>query len=100
MHRTTSLTRLRNQLNEAAKNRGGCHYPAYIDLNTRGFPPRLAAVKDMADSLLAECHQDPVGQNWAANFVKCRLELKVMFNLKYNYQRALCEDPGAIRGWF
>lgn len=34
-----------------------------LDLDARGFPPRLAAVKDMADSLLAERHQDPVGKN-------------------------------------
>ena len=28
-----------------------------LDLDTRGFPPWLAAVKDMADLLLAERHQ-------------------------------------------
>jgi hypothetical protein len=33
-----------------------------LDLNLRGFPPRLAAIKDMADSLLAERHEDPVSQ--------------------------------------
>jgi hypothetical protein len=51
-----------------------------LDLDARGFPPRLAAVKDMADSLLAERYCDPVGQNWAATFVKRRPELKVKFN--------------------
>jgi hypothetical protein len=71
-----------------------------LDLNLRGFPPRLAAVKDMADSLLAERHRDPVGQNWAATFVKRRPELKVKFNRKYDYKRALCEDPEIIQGWF
>jgi hypothetical protein len=67
-----------------------------LDLGARGFPPRLAAVKDMADSLLAERHRDPVGQNWATTFVKRRPELKVKFNRKYNYKRALCEDPKII----
>ena len=71
-----------------------------LDLDMRGFPPRLAAVKDMADLLLAERHQDPVGQNWAANFVKRSPELKVKFNRKYDYKRALCEDPEIIQGWF
>jgi hypothetical protein len=71
-----------------------------LDLDARGFPPRLAAVKDMADSLLAERHRDPVGQNWAATFVKRRPELKVKFNRKYDYKRALCEDPEIIQGWF
>jgi hypothetical protein len=41
-----------------------------IDLNARGFPLRLAAVKDTADSLLAERLQDLVSQKWAANVVK------------------------------
>jgi hypothetical protein len=71
-----------------------------LDLDARGFQPRLAAVKDMADSLLAERHRDPVGQNWAATFVKRRPELKVKFNRKYDYKRALCEDPEVIQGWF
>jgi hypothetical protein len=33
-----------------------------LNLNLRGFPPQLATVKDIADSLLAERHKDPVGQ--------------------------------------
>jgi hypothetical protein len=71
-----------------------------LDLDLRGFPPRLAAIKDMADSLLAERHEDPVGQRWAATFVKRRPEVKVKFNRKYDYKRALCEDPEIIQGWF
>jgi hypothetical protein len=41
-----------------------------LDLDVREFPPRLAAVKDIADSLLAERYRDPVGQNWASTFVR------------------------------
>ncbi|KAH9869850.1 hypothetical protein J1614_007175 [Plenodomus biglobosus] len=54
----------------------------------------------MADSLLAKRHRDPVGVKWATDFIKRRPELKVKFNRKYDYKRALCEDPEAIRGWF
>jgi hypothetical protein len=71
-----------------------------LDLDARGFPPWLAAVKDIADSLLAERHCDLVSQNWAATFIKRRPELKVKFNRKYDYKRALCEDPEIIQGWF
>ena len=67
-----------------------------LDLDARGFPPRLAAVADLANSLLAECHMDQVGVTWASTFIKRRPELKVKFNRKYNYKRALCEDPEAI----
>jgi hypothetical protein len=51
-----------------------------LDLDERGWAPRLAGVKDMADCLLAERHRDPVGQNWAASFVKRCPELQVKFN--------------------
>jgi hypothetical protein len=34
-----------------------------LDLSARGFAPRLAAVKDMADSLRAEQDQKPVERN-------------------------------------
>jgi hypothetical protein len=71
-----------------------------LDLCERGFPPRLAAVKDMADSLLAECHRDPVGQNWAKTFVKRQPALQVKFNRKYDYKKALCKDPEVIQAWF
>jgi hypothetical protein len=71
-----------------------------LDLGARGFPPQLAAVKDMADSLRAERGQKLVGRNWAANFVKRKPELQVKFNRKYDYKRALCEDSEAISGWF
>ena len=70
------------------------------DLDEQRFPPRLAAVEDMANSLLAEHHQDPVGQNWAVNFVKRQPQLKVKFNRKYDYKRALCKDAKLIQGWF
>ena len=51
-----------------------------LDLDARGFLPQLASIKEMADSLLAERHRDPVGQKWATNFVKRRPKLKVKFN--------------------
>jgi hypothetical protein len=71
-----------------------------LDLDARGFPPRLAAVADMANSLRAERHVGQVSVNWPRTFIKRQPELKVKFNRKYDYKRALCEDPEVIRGWF
>ena len=71
-----------------------------LELYSRGFAPRLAAVKDTADSLLAERHCDPVGVNWPASFVKRTRELAVKLSRKYDYNRALCEDPKLIGDWF
>ena len=67
-----------------------------LKLDERGYPPRLTDVEDMANSLLAERNQPPVGKNWAGTFVKRRPELTIKFNRKYDYKRALCEDPEVI----
>jgi hypothetical protein len=71
-----------------------------LNLDARGYLPRLTDVKDMANVLLAERGQHPVGKNWAGEFVKRQPELTIKFNRKYDYKRALCEDSGVIQGWF
>jgi hypothetical protein len=71
-----------------------------LDLATKGFPPRLSIVEDMANRLLATRDASRVGKHWATNFVKRRPELRTRFQRKYDYQRAKCEDPEVIRGWF
>jgi hypothetical protein len=71
-----------------------------LDLDSRSFPPRLCGVEDMANRLLADRDAPPVGSRWAANFVKRHKELTTRFTRRYDYQRALCEDPRLIEGWF
>jgi hypothetical protein len=71
-----------------------------LDLDTRGFAPTYAAVRDIADKLLAARDGGHVGQKWPANFVKRTDSLKTRFNRAYDRQRALCEDPILIRSWF
>ncbi|OBS17525.1 hypothetical protein FPOA_26337 [Fusarium poae] len=71
-----------------------------LDLDSRGFPPRLRCVEEMANRLLADRETPPVGKRWASNFVKRHKDLKTHFPRKYDYQRAKCEDPTIIRNWF
>lgn len=71
-----------------------------LDLDARSFPPRLCGVQDMANRLLADRDAPPIGTRWASNFVRRHPELKTRFNRKYDYQRAQCEDPNMIWGWF
>jgi hypothetical protein len=71
-----------------------------IDLDSRGFAPRLAGVEDMANYLLETRQGKRVGKLWAHRFVRRRPELKTRFNRVYDFQRALCEDPILIGGWF
>ena len=71
-----------------------------LDLDSRGFPPRLSAVRDMANLLLAERAASQVGKNWPENFIRRTPEVKTVYNRKYDYQRAKCEDPEIIAPWF
>jgi hypothetical protein len=71
-----------------------------LDLDARLYPPRLTGVEDMANRLLAERGAPKVGKRWASNFVKRQPELRTRFLRRYDYKRAQCEDPEAIRAWF
>jgi hypothetical protein len=71
-----------------------------LDLDTRGFAPRLAGVEDMANYILESRGGKRVGKLWAHRFVQRRPELKTRFNRVYDFQRALCEDPELIGAWF
>ncbi|KFZ16266.1 hypothetical protein V501_02288 [Pseudogymnoascus sp. VKM F-4519 (FW-2642)] len=41
-----------------------------------------------------------VGKNWTSTFVKRHQDIKTKNSRKYDYQRALCENPALIRSWF
>jgi hypothetical protein len=71
-----------------------------LDLDSKGFPPRLSSVGDMANRLLDNRDVVRVGARWAASFVKRHPEITTRFNRKHDYQRALTEDPEVARGWF
>jgi hypothetical protein len=71
-----------------------------INLIKRGFPPRLAEVANIANSLRAERNIGYISLNWPSTFVKRRPNLRIKFNRKYNYKRALCKDPNNIQAWF
>lgn len=41
-----------------------------------------------------------VGKNWVTNLVKRHPQLSSIYNRKFDYQRAECEDPKLISLWF
>ena len=51
-----------------------------LDLDSRGFAPRLCEVADIADKLLSIRGGELVGKNWAERFVTRSDELKMAFN--------------------
>jgi hypothetical protein len=71
-----------------------------LELGTRAFPPRLRGVEDMANQLLRVRNAPPVGKLWAHNFIQRQPELRIRYARRYDYKRAQCENPKAIREWF
>jgi hypothetical protein len=71
-----------------------------LDLDSRGFAPRLCEVSDMADKVLGVRGGKPVGKHWAERFVTRSDELKMAFNRAKDRQRILQEDPETIGAWF
>jgi hypothetical protein len=74
-----------------------------FSMDSRGAAPRPATVREMANILLKARGLTPsltVGQNWVSNFVKRHDELRTRFSRRYDYQRALNEDPKSLRQWF
>jgi hypothetical protein len=71
-----------------------------IDLDDRGFLPKIEIVEDMANSILASRIQQRVSKLWAHRFIKHNQELKTRLSHSYDFQRALCKDPKLIKTWF
>src|SRR3984957_11195412 len=71
-----------------------------LDMDSRGFAPRLAGVEDMANFILESRGGKRVGKLWAYRFVQRQPVLKTRLNRVYDFQRALCEDPELIGAWF
>jgi hypothetical protein len=71
-----------------------------LDLDSRGFAPRLCKVKDMANKLLGVCNGEPVGKHWATRFVARQNVLKMAFNRPKDKQRRLQADSAVVGPWF
>ena len=64
-----------------------------LDLDSRGFPPLIEDVREMANRILASRSTRRVGKQWPYRFIQRREELRMRFSRAYDFQRALCEDP-------
>jgi hypothetical protein len=71
-----------------------------LDLDSRGFQPRLSDIQEMADRLRIDRHASRVRLRWADRFVQRHPELTMAFRRRIDYQRAKCEDPEVVRAWF
>ena len=56
-----------------------------LDLDSRGFAPRLAGVEDMANYILESKRGKRVGKLWAYRFVQRQPDLKTRFTRVYDF---------------
>jgi hypothetical protein len=74
-----------------------------ISMDQRGAAPTINMLVDMANLLLEARGETPVqrvGKNWPKNYLNRHPELTSRFSRRYDYQRALMEDPIIIQEWF
>jgi hypothetical protein len=73
-----------------------------LDMDSRGAALTLPMLRDMANLLLSAKKNTPstTGINWPSQFIKRHPNLSTRLSRKYDYQRALSEDPRIIKPWF
>ena len=75
-----------------------------LDMYERGLPLQISNVHHLAQLLLSARLKSPekatIGELWVNRYIKRRPELKSKYTRRYDYQRAKCEDPELIKGWF
>lgn len=84
-------------------------------MDDRGMSPTIGYIRQMADLLIRERgssvlldasvtatadEKNTVGEKWVRRFLARRPSLKSRYSRKYDYQRALCEDPEQVLAWF
>ncbi|CEJ56112.1 hypothetical protein PMG11_02335 [Penicillium brasilianum] len=97
--RSTLQTRAHGQISRADKRPSGHKLTQYEEDSLT----KPSTVREIANILLTARGTTPpltVGVNWASTFVNRRDKLQSRYSKRYDYQRALNEDPKVIREWF
>lgn len=71
-----------------------------LDCVSREYSLSLEEVEDKSDSLLRDRNGGCVGTRWVQRFIAFHSQVKTRVNRVYNYQKALCRDPAAIKARF
>lgn len=74
-----------------------------LDMEKRGLPLQMSAIRHLVQRLLSAripSSSKPIGEKWVARYIKRRPELKAKFSQTHDYERAKCEGPNLIKGWF
>jgi len=96
----TPRSELRQAMHKLTKTEEEVILQRVLDLDARGFSPRISSIEEMANLILESRGAGRVGIHWARRFIKRQPDLVTRLNRVYDYQRALCEDPDIIQAWF
>ena len=96
-HSVANSRKLSNTEEESLKNR-------ILDMDKRGLPLQISNVRHLAQLLLSARSKPSkdlsISAKWVSRFIQRHPELKSKYTRQYDYQRAKCEDPELIKGWF
>ena len=96
-HSVANSRKLSNTEEESLKNR-------ILDMDKRGLPLQISNVRHLAQLLLSAWSKPSkdlsISVKWVSRFIQRHPELKSKYTRQYDYQRAKCEDPELIKGWF
>lgn len=75
-----------------------------LSMDQRGLPIRISNVHHLARLLLSArskpCKSTSISERWVSRFIERHPELKSKYTRQYDHQRAKCEDPELIKGWY
>lgn len=73
-----------------------------VDMDNRGYPLTVSNLRSAANLLLQSRNgpEASVGTNWPSRYIDRTPNLKTRYTRSYDAQRAKCEDPVLIQGWF
>jgi len=96
-HTIANCRKLSNTEEESLKN-------WILDMDKRGLPLQVSNVRHLAQLLLSARSKPSkdisISEKWVSRFIQRHPELKSKYTRQYDYQRAKCEDPELIKGWF
>ena len=96
-HTTANCQKLSNTEEESLKS-------WILDMYRRGLPLQISNVRHLTQLLLSAWLSKPkdafVSNKWVSRFIGHHSELQSKYTHQYDYQRAKCENPGLIKGWF
>ncbi len=72
-----------------------------LEIQSQGFPPRIAQLQEMAEELLQARHNfKELGKNWTKRFLNGHSVLQFKYSCTLDQDRFLAQNHDSIKQWF